>query len=78
MAHQLAENFGSLDRASSARCRKSSAACCARLRPFGVWFGRRTVYLPQAAAARCGGAAGVAVGRVDEAGARCPARPRRA
>ena len=47
IAHQLAENFASLDRAQADACRKSSGRLMRALRPFGVWFGRRTVYLPK-------------------------------
>ena len=46
LAHQLAENFGSLDRETLALPEKLGPMLRA-LRPFGVWLGRRTVYLPR-------------------------------
>ena len=46
IAHQLAENFAALERAPLALPEKLGALVRA-LRPFGVWFGRRTVYLPK-------------------------------
>jgi ATP-dependent RNA helicase SUPV3L1/SUV3 len=46
IAHQLAENFGALDRASLNLPDKLGPVLRA-LRPFGVWFGRRHVYLPR-------------------------------
>ena len=46
LAHQLAENFGALDRAPLALPEKLGPLLRA-LKPFGVWFGRRTVYLPR-------------------------------
>jgi ATP-dependent RNA helicase SUPV3L1/SUV3 len=46
MAHQLAENFGALDRASLSLPEKLGPMLRA-LKPFGVWLGRRTVYLPR-------------------------------
>ena len=46
LAHQLAENFGSLDRDALALPEKLGPVLRA-LRPFGVWLGRRTVYLPR-------------------------------
>ena len=46
IAHQLAENFGSLDRKTLPLPEKIGPQIRA-LRPFGVWFGRRTVYLPK-------------------------------
>jgi ATP-dependent RNA helicase SUPV3L1/SUV3 len=46
LAHQLAENFGALDRATLALPEKLGPVLRA-LKPFGVWFGRRTVYLPR-------------------------------
>jgi len=46
MAHQLAENFGSLDRDAMVLPEKLGPMLRA-LRPFGVWLGRRTVYLPR-------------------------------
>jgi ATP-dependent RNA helicase SUPV3L1/SUV3 len=45
-AHLLAENFGSLDRDGLALPEKLGPILRA-LKPFGVWFGRRTVYLPR-------------------------------
>jgi len=45
-AHQLAENFGSLDRDGLGLPEKLGPVLRA-LKPFGVWFGRRTVYLPR-------------------------------
>jgi ATP-dependent RNA helicase SUPV3L1/SUV3 len=46
LAHQLAENFGSLDREGLALPDKIGPMLRA-LKPFGVWLGRRTVYLPR-------------------------------
>ena len=46
IAHQLAENFAVLERAPLALPEKLGLLVRA-LRPFGVWFGRRTVYLPK-------------------------------
>jgi ATP-dependent RNA helicase SUPV3L1/SUV3 len=46
LAHQLVENFGALDRARLALPEKLGPILRA-LKPFGVWFGRRTVYLPR-------------------------------
>ena len=46
IAHQLAENFAGLDRATLTLPEKLGPLLRA-LRPFGVWFGRRTVYLPK-------------------------------
>lgn len=46
VAHQLAENFASLDRAALSLPANIGSLVRA-LRPFGVWFGRRTVYLPK-------------------------------
>src|SRR5258705_438736 len=46
IAHQLAENFAAMDRAQLALPEKLGGLVRA-LRPFGVWFGRRTVYLPK-------------------------------
>ncbi|HET7084449.1 MAG TPA: helicase-related protein [Rhizomicrobium sp.] len=46
IAHQLAENFASLDRAALSLPEKLGPLLRS-LRPFGVWFGRRTVYLPK-------------------------------
>jgi ATP-dependent RNA helicase SUPV3L1/SUV3 len=45
-AHQLAENFGSLDRDGLALPERLGPVLRA-LKPFGVWFGRRTIYLPR-------------------------------
>jgi ATP-dependent RNA helicase SUPV3L1/SUV3 len=48
VAHQLAENFGALDRARLQHALPEKLGPQIRaLRPFGVWFGRRTVYLPK-------------------------------
>ena len=48
IAHQLAENFGALDRATLRHALPEKLGPQIRaLRPFGVWFGRRTVYLPK-------------------------------
>jgi ATP-dependent RNA helicase SUPV3L1/SUV3 len=46
IAHQLAENFASLDRATVTLPEKLGPLLRA-LRPFGVWFGRRRIYLPK-------------------------------
>jgi len=46
IAHSLAENFAALDRADLSLPEKLGPLVRA-LRPFGVWFGRRTVYLPK-------------------------------
>jgi ATP-dependent RNA helicase SUPV3L1/SUV3 len=46
IAHQLAENFGSLNRTALTLPEKLGPLLRA-LRPFGVWFGRRCVYLPR-------------------------------
>jgi ATP-dependent RNA helicase SUPV3L1/SUV3 len=46
IAHQLAENFGALDRSTLPLPDKIGPQIRA-LRPFGVWFGRRRVYLPK-------------------------------
>ena len=46
IAHQLAENFAGLDRTGLALPEKLGPLLRA-LRPFGVWFGRRMVYLPK-------------------------------
>jgi ATP-dependent RNA helicase SUPV3L1/SUV3 len=46
LAHQLAENFGSLDRGNLSLPDKLGPVLRA-LKPFGVWFGRRHVYLPR-------------------------------
>ena len=50
IAHSLAENFAALDRASlkdSLALPEKLGPQIRALRPFGVWFGRRTVYLPK-------------------------------
>ena len=46
LAHQLAMNSGSLDREGLTLPEKLGPVLRA-LKPFGVWFGRRTVYLPR-------------------------------
>ena len=46
IAHQLAENFASLDGARLTLPEKLGPLLRA-LRPYGVWVGRRTVYLPK-------------------------------
>jgi ATP-dependent RNA helicase SUPV3L1/SUV3 len=46
IAHRLWENFGSIDFARS-ELRGDRGAVMRALRPYGVWFGRRTVYLPK-------------------------------
>jgi len=46
VAHQLAENFAALDRAAVALPGKLGPVLRA-LRPFGVWGGRGTIYLPR-------------------------------
>jgi ATP-dependent RNA helicase SUPV3L1/SUV3 len=46
IAHQLAENFASLDR-TALSLPDNIGPLVRALRPFGVWFGRRTVYLPK-------------------------------
>ncbi|MDE2184747.1 MAG: disulfide oxidoreductase [Alphaproteobacteria bacterium] len=46
IAHQLLENFGSLDFARGALTSDRKMVMHA-LRPYGVWFGRRAVYLPK-------------------------------
>ena len=46
LAHSLAENFASLDRAALS-LPDNLGPLVRALRPFGVWFGRRTVYLPK-------------------------------
>jgi ATP-dependent RNA helicase SUPV3L1/SUV3 len=45
IAHQLAENFAAWTAPAGAAGKAGSAG--AALAPFGVWFGRRTVYLPK-------------------------------
>jgi ATP-dependent RNA helicase SUPV3L1/SUV3 len=46
IAHQLCESFGSLDRATISLPDKLGALIRA-LAPFGVWVGKRTIYLPK-------------------------------
>ncbi len=46
IAHQLLESFGSLDRASIA-LPDDIRPLLRALKIFGVWFGRRTIYLPR-------------------------------
>ena len=46
LAHQLAENFASLDRGALS-LPDNIGSLVRALRPFGVWFGRRTIYLPK-------------------------------
>jgi ATP-dependent RNA helicase SUPV3L1/SUV3 len=46
IAHQLCENFGSLDR-SQVSLPDDLRPLIRSLRPYGVWFGRRTLYLPK-------------------------------
>jgi ATP-dependent RNA helicase SUPV3L1/SUV3 len=46
IAHQLAENFGALDR-SILNLPDKLGPVLRALRPFGVWFGRRHVYMPR-------------------------------
>jgi ATP-dependent RNA helicase SUPV3L1/SUV3 len=46
IAHQLVENFGSRER-SGLNLPQKMGAQIRSLRPFGVWFGRRYVYLPK-------------------------------
>ena len=48
IAHQLAENFAALERASlKEQLPEKLGPQIRALRPFGVWFGRRSVYLPK-------------------------------
>ena len=48
IAHQLAENFGALERAAlKEQLPEKLGPQIRALRPFGVWFGRRSVYLPK-------------------------------
>jgi ATP-dependent RNA helicase SUPV3L1/SUV3 len=48
IAHQLVENFASLDRDALKHGLPEKLGPQIRaLRPFGVWFGRRTIYLPK-------------------------------
>jgi len=46
IAHRLWENFGSLD-LPRASLKGDRAGLMRALRPYGVWFGRRAVYLPK-------------------------------
>jgi ATP-dependent RNA helicase SUPV3L1/SUV3 len=46
VAHQLCESFGSLDRATISLPDKLGPLINA-LKPFGVWIGKRTIYLPK-------------------------------
>ncbi len=46
IGHQLCENFGTLERARLELPRELRGVLGA-LRPFGVWFGRRSIYLPK-------------------------------
>jgi ATP-dependent RNA helicase SUPV3L1/SUV3 len=46
IAHRLWENFGNID-FPRADLRGDRGAVMRALRPFGIWFGRRTVYLPK-------------------------------
>jgi len=46
LAHQLAQNFGSLDRENLGLPEKLGPVLRA-LKPFGVWLGRRSLYLPR-------------------------------
>jgi ATP-dependent RNA helicase SUPV3L1/SUV3 len=46
IGHQLCENFGSLERARTSLPDDIRPVLRA-LRPFGVWFGRRSIYLPK-------------------------------
>jgi len=46
IAHQLLENFGSLERAK-VQLPENIGSLIRALKPFGVWFGRRSVYLPK-------------------------------
>ena len=46
LAHQLAQNFGALDRTTLDLPEKPGPMLRA-LKPFGVWLGRHTVYLPR-------------------------------
>lgn len=48
IAHQLAENFGAIDRATVKHALPEKLGPQIRaLKPYGVWFGRRTVYVPK-------------------------------
>jgi ATP-dependent RNA helicase SUPV3L1/SUV3 len=46
IAHQLWENFGNID-FPRANLRGDRGAIMRALRPFGIWFGRRAVYMPK-------------------------------
>jgi ATP-dependent RNA helicase SUPV3L1/SUV3 len=46
IAHRLLENFGSIDFART-DLKGDRGAVMRALRPYGVWFGRRAVYLPK-------------------------------
>ncbi len=46
IAHRLMENFGSIDFPRT-DLKGDRGAVMRALRPYGVWFGRRTVYLPK-------------------------------
>ena len=46
IGHQLCENFGSLERART-NLPNDIRPVLRALRPFGVWFGRRSIYLPK-------------------------------
>ncbi len=46
IAHQLCENFGTLDTARVA-LPSDKRTLIRALRPYGVWFGRRAIYLPK-------------------------------
>ena len=70
IAHQLAENFGALDRATLRHALPEKLGPQIRaLRPFGVWFGRRTVYLPRLLRPDAAALLSLLVGRMDEKGA---------
>ena len=76
IAHQLAENFGSLDRDGSERCRKNWDRVLRALKPFGVWFGRRTVYLPRLLRPDAAALLALLWGVWTKAGRNCRHRPR--
>ncbi|HUO90948.1 MAG TPA: helicase-related protein, partial [Rhizomicrobium sp.] len=46
IAHQLLESFGSLER-SKVQLTGNIGPLIRALKPFGVWFGRRSIYLPK-------------------------------
>jgi ATP-dependent RNA helicase SUPV3L1/SUV3 len=46
IAHRLWENFGNID-FPRAELRGDRGAIMRALKPFGIWFGRRTVYMPK-------------------------------